>query len=166
MIQKLKKIFQDNRFLIFIFIIIIVVDKWTKLWVKHIYTYGETRKVIGDFFKLTFIENEGIAFGLFSSWVHPLKSILLLLLSILALIFIIGVYKKTKKTTFVQISFGLILGGAFGNIYDRLVYKKVIDFFNFGIGHHRWPFFNIADSAITVGVILIMIMTFIKKEEL
>ncbi len=166
MIDKLENLFIKNKILIFTFGTVIILDKLTKHWIKLAYIPGESHNVIGNFFKITFIENEGIAFGIFSDWNHPLKPVSLLILSIVALVFIINIYSKAKKIFLTQISFGLILGGAFGNIYDRLIYKKVVDFLNFGIGEYRWPFFNIADSSITIGVILIMVLIFIKKEEL
>lgn len=166
MIEKIKNIFYKNKVLSFLFILIIILDKWTKILIKETYVHGESKEILGDFFKITFIENEGIAFGLFSNWDHPLKTVILLMLSIIALVFIMRIYIKSSKSLLTQISFGLILGGAFGNIYDRLIYKKVVDFINIGINDLRIPFFNIADSAITIGVILIMILTFIKKEDL
>jgi len=163
---KLKELFLKNKILTFAFIVVILLDKLTKHWIKIAYLPGESHNVIGNFFKITFIENEGIAFGLFSDWNHPLKALFLLVLSIIALVFILHVYHRSRKTFLVQLSFGLILGGAFGNIYDRLIYRRVVDFFNFGIGEARFPFFNIADSSITIGVILIMLLTVFKKEDI
>lgn len=162
---RMKKFVTVNKILIFTVIAVVILDKFTKILIQNIYTLGESHDVIGNFFKITYIENQGIAFGIFSEWSHPLKSILLLILSIGALIFIASIFIKTHNTLIMQLSFGFIFGGAFGNIYDRLVYQRVVDFLNFGIGNWRWPFFNIADSSITVGIIIIMILTLITKEK-
>ncbi len=162
-INTIKEFIIENKAFILTILIVVILDKFTKSLVK--YTYTHEIKVIGDFFKITLIENQGIAFGLFSEWSHPIKTILLLILSLGALIFIGNIYYKSEKIFLLQISFGLIFGGAFGNIYDRLIYKKVVDFINFGINNYRWPFFNIADSAITIGVIIIMAITLFTKEK-
>ncbi len=159
----IKKFITSNKPFVFTTIIVVVLDKFSKILIKH--TYTNEIEVLGNFFKITLIENRGIAFGFFSEWTHPLKTILLLILSLGALLFIGNIYYKSDKTLLMEISFGLIFGGAFGNIYDRLIYQKVIDFLNFGIGNYRWPFFNIADSCITIGVIIIMLLTLFKKEE-
>ncbi len=164
-ISRTKEFIIQNKTLCLTAVIVVILDKFTKLLVSHTFYPGESRNIIGNFFKLTFIENRGIAFGLVSEWSHPLKTPLLLILSLAALVFIGNIYYKAKKTIFIKLSFGLIFGGAFGNIYDRVVYRSVIDFLNFGIGHARWPFFNIADSSITIGVIII-IFILLRKDNL
>jgi len=165
--QKIKNFLLKEKVLFITIAIIVILDKITKYIVKRNFYLGESRKVIGNFFKLTYIENTGIAFGLFSEWSHPLKSFILFTLSIIALYFIISIYIKSEKSYMMQICFGLILGGAFGNIFDRIAFGKVVDFFDFGIKNYRWPFFNIADSAITIGVtILIIIYTFFHKSKI
>jgi len=131
--KNLKKIWYNERLLIIIVTIVLILDKITKWLIKQNYYIGESHKVLGNFFKITFIENKGIAFGLFASWDNPIKSILLFLLSIIALAFIIKIYVTSEKTFLMQLSFGLILGGAIGNIFDRVVFGKVVDFLNFGI---------------------------------
>lgn len=162
--EKLKDFWNKEKVLVTTIIVVIVLDKITKHIVKNSFYLGESRKVIGNFFRFTYIENTGIAFGLFSDWVHPLKMIVLLLLSIVALYFIITIYIKSERKWFTQISFGLILGGAFGNIFDRVAFGKVVDFLDFGIKSYRWPFFNIADSAITIGVIIFTVTTIFLKQ--
>ncbi|MBN1897185.1 MAG: signal peptidase II [Spirochaetes bacterium] len=157
--MNIKEFVRHEKVLFLTVIGVILFDKITKIAVKHSFLLGESKKVLGNFFRLTFIENTGIAFGLFSQSSHPLKSIVLLILSLIALYFIISIYIRSEKTFLLQICFGLILGGAFGNVYDRIVYGKVVDFLDFGIGTHRWPFFNIADSSITIGVIMLVILT-------
>ncbi|MDD5066948.1 MAG: signal peptidase II [bacterium] len=164
--RRKKSSFHQQKILVITVMAVILLDKLTKILVKSTFQLGESRRVLGNFFKLTYIENQGIAFGLFADWNHPLKAVLLLVLSLVALVFIIHIYLKSRKTPLLQMSFGLILGGAFGNVYDRIIYKRVVDFLNFGIAHYRWPFFNIADSSITIGVIILMIVTLFYEEKL
>ncbi len=166
MMTKLKEFLFRQKLLMTTIISIVVLDKFTKIYIQLTYQLGESHNVLGDFFKITFIENQGIAFGLFSDWQHPLKAIILLILSIVALVFIFQVYLKSKQSMIFQISFGFILGGALGNVYDRIVYHRVVDFLNFGFGQHRWPFFNIADSSITIGVIILMVLTVFFEEKI
>ncbi len=166
MILKIKKFIVQQKILFITIFSVILFDKWTKILIQSTYQLGESRNVIGNFFKITYIENQGIAFGLFSDWHHPLKAIILLILSLVALLFIFNIYFKSKQIPILQISFGLILGGAFGNVYDRIIYKRVVDFLNFGIGSYRWPFFNIADSSITIGVTILIIMTIFFEEKM
>jgi signal peptidase II len=155
-------------------------DLLTKKIVKSSFNWGESKKVIGDFFKLTYIENSGIAFGIFSGISHEsiLKNLIFLLVTLGAVVFIIYLIRQSQKTL-PLLGLYFILGGALGNIVERtfgyilyhgefkIFYGRVVDFFNIGIGEHRWPFFNVADSFITVGVILLVIYTlfFEKKEE-
>lgn len=165
MIKKLLTFFKEHKVLFITLAVVIILDKLTKTWIQHTYALGASQNVIGEFFKITYIENHGIALGMLSTWSHPLKYILLLLMSLIALFFLIQIYIKSKKTFIMQLSFGLIFGGAFGNIYDRVIYQRVIDFLNFGIGDARFPFFNIADSSISIGVALLIIITFFIKEK-
>ncbi len=172
-IIRIREFLINNKTLVFTSITIVVLDKLTKLLIKYLYEPGHSFNVIGNFFKITYIENRGIAFGLGSNWNHPLKSLVLLLLSLAALAIIFNIYYQIKKTFINKLSFGLIFGGALGNIYDRLIDRKVIDFLDFNfpdirIGSFyldRWPIFNIADTSITIGLIMIVIFVFFNKEE-
>lgn len=165
-IKKIKDFWDREKVLVITMVVVVLFDKITKYIIKNSFSLGESRRIIGNFFRFTYIENTGIAFGLFSDWEHPLKMIMLLLLSIVALYFIITIYIKSERKWFTQISFGLILGGAFGNIFDRVAFGRVVDFLDFGIKSYRWPFFNIADSAITIGVIILIVTTtFLKQHQ-
>jgi len=146
---------------------IVLIDLITKKIVKSTFSYGESVKIIGNFLRFTYIENPGIAFGLFADH-HPLKNLILFIIAIFAIFFIIFTFKNSK-TRFQRISLSIILGGALGNVLERLFgyiiyfgdfkifYGKVVDFIDIGIGELRWPYFNIADSSITIGVIMLMI---------
>lgn len=128
-------------FLVFIF------DQATKLWVRFNFFSGESRPVLQGIFHLTFITNRGSAFGLFPK--GGMMFIFLSIFTLLALI-ILAWRKRNKFSAAVRFSLGLLLGGVCGNLTDRLRFGAVIDFLDFRI----WPIFNVADSCITIGVVI------------
>jgi signal peptidase II len=136
--------------------------------------YGSSINVFGDFFKITFVENPGLAFGI------DVNETSKLFLSIFTLLATIGIffylYKSRSEKLIVRVALALILGGAIGNLIDRtfygvfygyapIFYGKVVDFFNadffdftlFGRTYDRFPVFNVADSSVTIGVILLLL---------
>ncbi len=163
---------------------VVIVDQITKLIVKGFsipflninlegMRYGSSIDVIGSFFKITFVENPGMAFGI------DLGGGSKIFLSLFSLIASIGIiyylYKSSNQTKLFRIALALILGGAIGNLIDRSLYGvlygyaplfegKVVDFFNvdffdftlFGQTYDRWPIFNIADAAVSVGVLILV----------
>lgn len=139
--------------------IILLLDQITKIWVRSTIQIGQVIPVIGiDFFRLTHVENSGVAFGISAG-----GSTFLSIFSILASLFIIGIllYSRNKPAEkfplILQIALALILGGALGNLVDRLLFGKVTDFLDFDFPDwiiSRWPVFNVADSAVTIGVTL------------
>ena len=129
----------------------LVVDQVSKYVVQQTMTRHESIAVIGDFFRLTYIHNSGAAFGLNlgSPLLHTLISIVAL--GALAWLF----WTAPKGERLMRFSLTLVLGGALGNIVDRIRLHEVIDFFDFGIGDLRWPVFNFADTFVTVGIVLL-----------
>lgn len=131
---------------------VVALDQVTK-WavVKRIPPYGVI-EVIPGFFNLVHIRNPGIAFGLMGQgqgkWIAPL----LLGLSFAAIILLIWwSFKAGEEMGLFVVSLSVILGGAIGNVVDRLRFGEVIDFLDFHLGQYHWPAFNVADSAITIG---------------
>ncbi len=139
--------------------VIFFLDQSTKIWVRSTIRIGQVIPIIGtDFFRLTHIENTGVAFGISAG-----SSTFLSIFSILTSVFIIGVllYSHNKPSEqfppILQIALAFILGGALGNLVDRLLFGKVTDFLDFDFPDwimSRWPVFNVADSAVTIGVTL------------
>src|SRR5690348_6823538 len=124
---------------------VLLVDRLSKAWIRHHFELGESRKVTAWFY-LTFVQNTGTAFGLFQG---NNKALLILGAAILATL-LYGARGLAERGGFWgALGVALVLGGAVGNIMDRLHYGQVIDFLDFRI----WPVFNVADSAITVGTI-------------
>ena len=132
---------------------VLLLDQWTKRLVVQKLPLYRRVNVIQGFFNLTHIRNTGGAFGIFGGEKGGLGSILFVLVSLIAIGAIIFLFLKVKaheKT--LALSFSLILSGAVGNLIDRLRYGEVVDFLDFHLFSHHWPAFNIADSAICVGI--------------
>jgi len=142
-----------NRGLFFLTAVLILaadaVTKW--LVVTNMQMY-ESHNIVGDYIRLTYIHNSGAAFGMFQGSRWPL-----VIVSLAAISVVTGIALRTGTRRATALTLGLILGGAVGNLVDRLRLGEVIDFINVGIGPHRWPVFNVADSAVTVGVVFLAI---------
>ena len=140
----------------------IVLDQAAKILVESAMSLGQSNAVVGDLFRLTYIKNAGGAFGIFfgGGWFYFLASVV-------AVIMILFYLRHLPAGRILpRLSLAMILGGALGNLIDRLRSGLVTDFLDFGIGKTRWPVFNLADAFITVGVILFFLsMMRIPKEE-
>lgn len=112
------------------------------------------------FFSLVHVENTGIAFGLF-----PGMNAILIIIGAMVTFLAFGLALRLHRANdrFSVLSLALILGGALGNLTDRLVFGRVTDFLDFSIGHHHWPAFNVADSAVCVGVGLFVVRNLFRK---
>ena len=136
----------------------LVLDRWTKVLIQKRFDLNESISVIDGFFNITYVRNTGVAFGIFSSISSPAKSVLLSVFTAFAAVVVVTYsVRSPARNRLLQIALGLILGGALGNLYDRLAYGYVVDFLEFYAGSYHWPSFNVADSAISVGVGLLAI---------
>jgi signal peptidase II len=145
-------------FNISIILFIIITDQLTKWWIVDNFTLYETQDVISGFFNLTYITNTGAAFGFLSGDYAAWRQIFFVTVSVVALSFMVYIYKQLKEQGRIfVIAICMIAGGAVGNLIDRLRFGSVIDFLDFHLKGHHWPAFNVADSAITVGVGLFLI---------
>lgn len=176
---------------LFASLFIVIVDQITKLYIKgfnipalHLHhdgmIYGDHRKMIGNFFRITFVENPGIAFGID---LGISSKLFLSLFSIAASVGIVYYLYKVRHDRFIlRFALALILGGAVGNLIDRVFYGvfygyaplffgKVVDFIDvdffdvnfFGYTYDRWPIFNVADMAVSIGVLLLVAFSFKAK---
>ncbi|MBN2416299.1 signal peptidase II [bacterium] len=136
-------------------------DQITKYAVRETMVLGQSIPVLGDFFRLTYVENPGIAFG-----IQIGNGAVFTVLSLLASIGII-VYLATHwhESNGMKNGLALILGGAFGNLIDRILHGRVVDFLEVGIRQYRWPVFNVADSAVVIGMIVLFITVFKAEKE-
>src|SRR6478672_9626378 len=137
---------------------ILILDRGTKLLIQKRFDLNESITVIDGFFNITYVRNTGVAFGIFSAISSPVKAILLSAFAALAAVLVVGYSLRTPLgKRLLHVALALILGGALGNLYDRLAYGYVVDFLEFYLRNHYWPSFNVADSAISVGVVLLAI---------
>lgn len=138
-------------------LIVVLLDQVSK---QFFWILGQNFDVIDGVLKITLIRNTGAAFGMLQG-----GRVFLIISSVIASIFIIFLAQRIpEKERAKQVFLGMILGGALGNLIDRLYPGSVIDFINMGIGSYRWPFYNVADSAVTVGGILLIISYSLKRE--
>ena len=115
--------------------------------------------IIDGFFSLTYVRNTGAAFGIFAGSAEIFRRPFLILVSLVAIGFIFTMLKRLPdKATGLTTALAFILGGAIGNLIDRVVYGEVIDFLDCFWGNYHWPAFNVADSFITVGVMITLLI--------
>jgi signal peptidase II len=143
---------------------VFVVDQWTKHAVIDGMTLYQSIQIV-PFFNFTYVHNYGAAFSILydaGGWQRYFLSAIALGVSALILWWLRG---TRKEQILLPVAFSFILGGALGNVYDRMVYGYVIDFLDLYYGSYHWPAFNIADSAIFIGAGLLIIDMFKNKEE-
>jgi signal peptidase II len=137
---------------------VVCLDQATKFWIMHHFTLYESRVVIPDLFNLTYLTNNGAAFSILAGQPALWRQVFFLGTAGVALVFIWMAQRSYgRRSLWYMVAFALIAGGAIGNMVDRLRFGFVIDFLDVYVGSYHWPAFNIADSAITVGVILFIV---------
>jgi signal peptidase II len=134
---------------------VVVLDQITKLLIMTHVSPVESIRVF-PFLHIVHVKNTGAAFGSFKS----LGSTFFIVISVVAILFVIYLLMKNAYN---QFGLSLVLGGAIGNLIDRVLYGKVVDFMDFFIGNFHWPAFNVADSALTIGIAVILITSLLKK---
>ena len=140
-------------------ILVIVLDQAVKYWVVSSFTLYESLPVIPGFFSLTYLTNTGAAFGLLAGRPAAWRQVFFVGVAVVALAAIAFLYRKLRRdSVWYGVALGLIAGGAIGNLIDRIRLGSVIDFLDVYVGTHHWPAFNVADSAITVGVTLFLVV--------
>jgi len=155
-------------YLILLIISVISIDQLSKWAIKSSFSLYQSKPIIENFFHFTYVTNEGMAFGL----ELPGGRYILLALTIVLTLFIIGyLWKEKNGHPLSKYGLALILSGAIGNLIDRAFYGKVVDFLDFMIGDFHWYVFNVADSAVSIGMFLFILYSFIEdrispKEEL
>jgi signal peptidase II len=147
-----------------VFIIIFAVifgDQAAKFMIRESMTVGESIRVFGDVVRLTYVENPGIAFGIRVSngWIFTVLSI------VASIGIIIYLIRQWKETLWIKSALALILGGAVGNLIDRIAFSKVVDFMDIGFGNTRWPVFNVADSAVVIGMFILFVTMYHQEKQ-
>jgi signal peptidase II len=133
-------------------IALVVVDQATKAVVTSALRPGESRPIVGDVLRIVFSENSGALFGLFKD-----NAAMFGIVSLAVIALIVAYHGRTGRSTYMSLALGLLLGGAVGNMLDRLRLGYVVDFVDGGIGSLRWYTFNGADSAISLAILLLLL---------
>ena len=148
---------------LFITIIILVLDQITKFIIASSMKVGDSFEVIPNFLNITSHRNDGAAWGILSGKMSFFFIITIIILVVLIVFYI----KEAKNNVLMQIAISLLFAGALGNFIDRVLHGEVVDFVDTYIFGYNFPIFNVADSSLTIGVLLIIIalLTDMKKEE-
>lgn len=152
--------FRDARpWLLVLSALVIVLDRITKHWVSKHVGIGDVIVVIPRFFAISHVMNPGAAFSMFSYTVHPERTrwLLTAFSLVVALVVLIILLRIGRRFTTTAFALALVLGGAIGNVWDRIAYGTVVDFLEVHIVRYHWPDFNLADSAIVIGGILLLV---------
>jgi signal peptidase II len=145
------------KLVLFLVVAIVALDQATKAIVDRSMLLNHSVPVIDGIFSLTYIRNTGAAFGFLARSGEFFRRTFLIGFSIAAIGFIVVMLRRLPQhEKLLTVALGFILGGAIGNLIDRLLYGEVIDFLDFYWSYHHWPAFNVADSFITVGVVVIL----------
>ena len=141
------------------FLLSLALDLTSKYFVEENLHFGDKREVVEGFFYLTHVRNPGAAFGLFATAPATLRLTFFIGLSLVAVVIIISFFRRIAPGDRLSaLALGLILGGAIGNLIDRIRYGEVVDFLHFRLWKgYSWPDFNFADSFIVVGVALLVL---------
>jgi len=143
---------------------VILLDQATKAVIKHTVSLYESITVIPGLFDITHIQNPGGAFGLLADQNPTIRVVVFVFFSIVATGVIFYLYMKTDDAVpLLASAIALIFGGAIGNLIDRIRFGRVVDFLDVYIGTLHWPCFNIADSAVTIGVTIFLFHTVFRK---
>ena len=150
--------------------VIFVLDRATKVLIERNVSIWDTLQVIPGFFNIVHTKNRGAAFGMFSDGTSELRTLLLIGVSMAVLIFVAVLLLQPSRAGFsgsrtTMIGLSLVLGGAVGNIYDRIVSGMVTDFLEFYVGQWHFAAFNVADSAITVGAGLLLLDMWMSRKQ-
>ncbi len=153
--------------LLLISALVIVLDRLSKDWIVAHLLSGHTIPVIPNVFRLSHVLNTGAAFSLFAESLSPAAvRNSLIAFSCIAVVVVFGmIWRVGHPLSSTGVALALILGGALGNLYDRIKYSYVIDFLEVRIYHYHWPDFNVADSAIVIGACLLLLEIFRNQPE-
>ncbi|MDG1286103.1 MAG: signal peptidase II [Rickettsiales bacterium] len=152
-----------KRLGLLIAIVILVLDQVSKQWVVMDGLQSRFISEVTSFFNLVLVWNRGVSFGMLSN--HPEWMPIILTIVALAITAMLLVWLWKAESRLAAISLGFVIGGAIGNIIDRILYGAVVDFLDFHLNEWHWPAFNIADAAIFIGVVLLLIETIIEPKQ-
>lgn len=143
--------------------VVVVIDQITKVLTRTYLDLYDSVPVIKNFFHLTYVTNDGMAFGInFPGGIYVFSVISIILTGFI----FVYLWKEKHNHFLMRLSLALILAGAIGNLIDRLLFGKVVDFFDFMIGNYHWYIFNVADSSVTIGMAVFLYFSFFIQPKL
>ncbi|OOZ39780.1 signal peptidase II [Solemya elarraichensis gill symbiont] len=145
-------------------LLVVVIDLATKLWVEASFEFREQLPVIDGFFNLTLVYNKGAAFSFLADAGGWQRWFFVVLSVVISIGLVVWLRRMQPHERVVAVGVSLVLGGAIGNLIDRVLYGQVIDFLLFYYDHWSWPAFNVADSAIVLGVGFLLFDAFFQKQ--
>lgn len=143
--------------------LIVILDQLTKQWVSSVFSYGETLELL-PILNLTLVHNMGAAFSFLSEaggWQRWFFAIVSLVVSV---VLVVWLSRLPSRQSLLSVALALVLGGAVGNLWDRVFLGYVVDFIDVHYQQYHWPAFNVADSAITIGAILLILESLFVSE--
>jgi len=145
--------------------LIIVADQLTKWLIMSRFGLYEIKEIVPGFFNLTYLHNTGAAFGLLANANPAWRPYFFIGIALAALVFVFFAFRQYRQRSAVYVfAFSFIGGGAVGNLIDRVRFGSVVDFLDFYVATYHWPAFNVADSAIVVGVGLFLLASLLDKD--
>ncbi|MDR0807016.1 MAG: signal peptidase II [Enterobacteriaceae bacterium] len=151
-----KTIFSTGLRWLWLAVVVLAVDLLTKFWVIHHFRLGESVDFL-PFFDFYYARNYGAAFSSFMGQRWALAAVAITI----SIVLMVMMYRTAAKDKWNNIAFALIIGGALGNLFDRLYHGFVVDFFDFFIGDWHYPTFNVADCGICIGAVMVILEGFI-----
>lgn len=143
---------------------IVVLDQWTKVFIKNNFDLYELLPVIDGFFSITYVLNKGAAFGMLAKLNESYRQLFFIIITAVAIAAVLYLMVKEKGMKIRMVSYTLILAGAVGNFIDRIYMGQVVDFLLFYYKQYQWPAFNVADISISVGIGLLFLDYIILKK--
>ena len=143
---------------------VVLLDQFLKAYIGATMNLHESIPVIEGYFNITYVKNPGAAFGFLANSAPEFRSLFLIGVTVIAIVLILYfISKSTAKEVFLTFSLSLILGGAVGNLIDRIRFGEVTDYLDFYISSYHWPAFNVADSAISLGALVLVVEIFKRR---
>jgi signal peptidase II len=153
---------------VYIFVIasVIAADQISKMWIVNSFQLYESKEIISGLFNLVYVENTGAAFSILADVDSPWRHYFFMIVGCVAIVGLTVTYiKLMAENKYYYLPIGLIVGGAVGNMIDRVRLGSVVDFLDFYFGNYHWPAFNVADSAICVGAVLFIGMNYLDSKK-
>lgn len=147
-------------------VVVVGLDRLTKMWITTALDRGEVIYLIPGLLSIVHVRNPGAAFGMLAGAASPWREIALVAVSAAAVVGFAWMLNRMPRDAVAErAATAAVIGGALGNLYDRVVYGEVVDFVDVYVGSWHWPAFNVADSAITIGIAVLILQAFRSDEE-